>query len=110
MSKAILVIVAASLLFFGQVQGVSAKPEGKPCNHLGSTKIVSGSKYKCKKVKKATKWVFVKKCDTRYYGACVPITTKDLDCSDIGEKVFVKDPDVDPHNLDSDGDGKGCEQ
>ena len=31
----------------------------------------------------------------------------DLDCSDVGRTVWVGD--YDPHNLDGDGDGIGCE-
>jgi hypothetical protein len=47
-------------------------------------------------------------CDSAYSGACIPPPPPDLDCKDISHKNFnVKSPD--PHRLDGDGDGKGCE-
>jgi endonuclease YncB( thermonuclease family) len=41
------------------------------------------------------------------YTPCVPNSATDLDCSDIGHPVKVVGSD--PYNLDSDGDGSGCE-
>jgi hypothetical protein len=46
-------------------------------------------------------------CDPNYQGACVPPAPPDLDCSDIGTTVRVVGSD--PHRLDADGDGYGCE-
>jgi micrococcal nuclease len=47
-------------------------------------------------------------CDSAYSGVCIPSPPPDLDCKDIPHKNFnVKSPD--PHRLDGDGDGKGCE-
>jgi micrococcal nuclease len=46
-------------------------------------------------------------CDPNYAGACVPLTSSDLDCVDIGRPVAVVRSD--PHRLDGDGDGRGCE-
>ncbi len=46
-------------------------------------------------------------CDPNYSGACVPLTSTDLDCADIGRPVRVVA--ADPHRLDGDGDGWGCE-
>lgn len=47
---------------------------------------------------------------------CIPPPPPDLDCDDIGKAVVVvydlnsaNDADNDPHKLDSDGDGVGCE-
>ncbi len=41
------------------------------------------------------------------YSPCVPTYPPDLNCADIGEKVEVTGDD--PHGLDRDGDGVGCE-
>ena len=46
-------------------------------------------------------------CDASYPGTCIPSPPPDLDCADIGRKVQVRPPD--PHRLDGDGDGWGCE-
>jgi micrococcal nuclease len=46
-------------------------------------------------------------CDPNYAGACVPLSSSDLDCADIGRPVAVVRSD--PHRLDGDGDGRGCE-
>lgn len=46
-------------------------------------------------------------CDPGYEGACVPPFPPDLDCADIGTSVRVLGSD--PHGLDGDGDGFGCE-
>lgn len=45
-------------------------------------------------------------CDPNYSG-CVPPYPPDLDCSEIGSSVAVYGSD--PHGLDADGDGSGCE-
>lgn len=47
------------------------------------------------------------KCDPNYGGTCVPLSSRDLDCSDLQGSVTVKGADV--HNFDRDGDGFGCE-
>ncbi len=41
------------------------------------------------------------------YSPCVPKYPPDLNCADIGQKVEVTGSD--PHGLDRDGDGVGCE-
>ncbi len=46
-------------------------------------------------------------CDPNYSGACVPPYPPDVDCGDIGQPVQVVGSD--PHGLDRDGDGAGCE-
>ena len=46
-------------------------------------------------------------CDPNYSGACVPRYPPDVDCADIGRPVRVVGSD--PHRLDGDGDGHGCE-
>ena len=46
-------------------------------------------------------------CDPNYAGACVPLTSSDLDCADVGGPVRVVG--ADRHRLDGDGDGRGCE-
>jgi micrococcal nuclease len=46
-------------------------------------------------------------CDPSYPDACIPSPPPDLDCAEIGRKVRVVLPD--PHRLDGDGDGWGCE-
>jgi endonuclease YncB( thermonuclease family) len=43
------------------------------------------------------------------YSPCVPPPPPDLNCPDIGHLVFVNHAYGDPHGLDSDGDGRGCE-
>ncbi len=48
-----------------------------------------------------------KGCDTGYSGACVPQYPPDVDCGDVGSRVSVGGSD--PHGLDRDGDGVGCE-
>ena len=48
------------------------------------------------------------KCDDSYPDFCIPQSPPDLNCEDIQEKKFtVLSPD--PHGLDGDGDGIGCE-
>jgi resuscitation-promoting factor RpfB len=48
------------------------------------------------------------KCDTNYTGGCVPIVSYDLDCVDIGFRVYVVG--YDKHGFDgNDNDGIGCE-
>jgi hypothetical protein len=39
----------------------------------------------------------------------LPPPPPDLDCADIGQEVLVDHAYGDPHNLDADGDGRGCE-
>jgi endonuclease YncB( thermonuclease family) len=46
-------------------------------------------------------------CDPNYAGACVPIVSGDLNCSDIRHKVRVVGKDH--YHLDGDHDGWGCE-
>lgn len=46
-------------------------------------------------------------CDPNYAGACVPVTDRDLDCSDIRQEVRVIG--TDRHRFDADGNGWGCE-
>lgn len=46
-------------------------------------------------------------CDPNYEGACVPLVDYDLDCADVDGPVYVIGDD--PHGLDGDGDGVGCE-
>ena len=47
-------------------------------------------------------------CDSAYSGVCIPSPPPDSDCKDIPHKNFnVKSPD--PHQLDGDADGRGCE-
>lgn len=47
-------------------------------------------------------------CDPSYPTLCIPPNSPDLDCPDIGAKNFpVLSPD--PHRLDRDKDGVGCE-
>jgi micrococcal nuclease len=51
-------------------------------------------------------------CDPSYAGACVPPSPPDLDCADLralGLDLPVRVSDSDPHRLDGDGDGLGCE-
>ncbi|HWO16685.1 MAG TPA: hypothetical protein VNM89_08240 [Solirubrobacterales bacterium] len=45
-------------------------------------------------------------CDPNYSG-CVPAYPPDVDCADVGGSVSVYGSD--PHGLDADGDGVGCE-
>jgi endonuclease YncB( thermonuclease family) len=51
------------------------------------------------------------KCDPNYVG-CIPVSTSDLDCTDI--KLLglapVKVIGIDVHRLDRDGDGIGCDK
>jgi micrococcal nuclease len=46
-------------------------------------------------------------CDPSYRGRCVPSPPPDLDCAQVGGPVAVVGSD--PHRLDGDGDGVGCE-
>jgi micrococcal nuclease len=50
-------------------------------------------------------------CDPSYTGACVPPYPPDLDCADLRERGLapVRSIGSDPHRLDGDGDGIGCE-
>jgi micrococcal nuclease len=47
------------------------------------------------------------RCDPSYPDVCIPPPPPDLDCADVGRKVRVAG--ADPHRLDGDGDGWGCE-
>jgi len=51
-------------------------------------------------------------CHPAYASPCLPIVS-DLDCGDIGQVVFLRDPANDPYRLDGRGnkvgDGVGCE-
>jgi micrococcal nuclease len=51
------------------------------------------------------------KCDPNYAGGCVPLYPPDLDCADIRALGIapVRVVGSDPHRLDGDGDGIGCE-
>ncbi len=46
-------------------------------------------------------------CDPNYTGGCVPVVSYDLDCKDIGFRVYVVGTDI--HRFDRDRDGVGCE-
>ncbi len=46
-------------------------------------------------------------CDPNYT-PCIPTHPPDLDCGDLGHPITVAGP-ADPHQLDADGDGIGCE-
>jgi micrococcal nuclease len=51
-------------------------------------------------------------CDPSYVGACIPPPPPDLDCSDLrarGIPLPVRVVGPDPHHLDGDHDGLGCE-
>lgn len=48
------------------------------------------------------------KCDPNYSGSCVPVYPPDVDCADVRTPVRVIGSD--PHRLDGDNDGIGCEQ
>jgi micrococcal nuclease len=50
-------------------------------------------------------------CDPNYAGGCVPPYPPDLDCRDIRARGVapVRVVGSDPHRLDGDGDGLGCE-
>jgi endonuclease YncB( thermonuclease family) len=50
-------------------------------------------------------------CDPNYAGGCVPPYPPDLDCADIRAMGIapVRVIGTDPHHLDGDGDGLGCE-
>ena len=51
------------------------------------------------------------RCDPNYAGGCVPPYPPDLDCADIRALGIapVRVVGSDPHRLDGDGDGLGCE-
>jgi hypothetical protein len=56
----------------------------------------------------ADEWPIERVCDENYSGACVPVSTIDLQCWDIAyRQVNVIGKDV--HNFDGDGNGLGCE-
>lgn len=50
-------------------------------------------------------------CDPNYTGGCVPPYPPDLDCADVRALGLapVRSVGSDPHRLDGDGDGWGCE-
>ena len=51
-------------------------------------------------------------CDPNYAGACIPPYPPDLDCSDLSDLGIALPVSVvgsDPHDLDPDGDGFGCD-
>ncbi len=48
-------------------------------------------------------------CHPAYVGGCIPPGPPDLDCGDIRRKIQVDHAYGDPHRLDADSDGWGCE-
>jgi micrococcal nuclease len=48
-------------------------------------------------------------CHPAYPDDCIPPAPPDLDCPDIGRRVRVDHAHGDPHGLDADRDGWGCE-
>jgi micrococcal nuclease len=50
-------------------------------------------------------------CDPNYAGACVPVYPPDVDCPELRAQGLapVRVVGSDPHRLDGDGDGLGCE-
>jgi micrococcal nuclease len=61
---------------------------------------------------KTTPVPLVPACDPNYAGACVPPSPPDLDCRELralGLDLPVRVVGSDPHRLDGDGDGLGCE-
>ena len=49
-------------------------------------------------------------CDPADPDECLPSPPPDLDCADIGHRVTVDHGHGDPHRLDADGDGTGCDR
>jgi hypothetical protein len=49
-------------------------------------------------------------CDPAYPDDCLPSPPPDLDCADVGHRVRVDHSYGDPHRLDADGDGIGCDR
>ena len=47
------------------------------------------------------------RCDPHYAGACVPLSSSDIDCDQVPGPVRVVG--ADPYHLDGDGDGRACE-
>ena len=47
------------------------------------------------------------RCDPHYVGACVPLSSSDVDCDQVPGPVRVVG--ADPDHLDGDGDGRACE-
>lgn len=48
-------------------------------------------------------------CDPNYAGACIPVSSADLDCGEIPFRNFTV-VGADPHNFDVDHDGIACEE
>ena len=48
-------------------------------------------------------------CHPGYPDVCIPPSPPDLDCGDVGRRVRVDHAAGDPHRLDADGDGWGCQ-
>jgi Flp pilus assembly pilin Flp len=88
---AVAVILVLSLLFVGsRIGGVLGRAGDAPSSAPLKPPVVS--------------------CDPNYGGACVPMYPPDVDCSDlralgIGQVTVL---DSDPHKLDPDEDGVGC--
>jgi hypothetical protein len=49
-------------------------------------------------------------CHPAYPDDCLPSPPPDLDCADIGHRVTVDHSNGDPHRLDADRDGYGCDR
>src|SRR4029453_750535 len=49
-------------------------------------------------------------CDPAYPDDCLPSSPPDLDCADVGHRVTVDHSYGDPHRLDADRDGIGCDR
>ena len=49
-------------------------------------------------------------CDPAYPDDCLPSPTLDLDCAQVGHRMRVDHSYGDPHRLDADRDGIGCDR
>jgi micrococcal nuclease len=71
--------------------GGTDTPAGTPAPLVGSASSSDGSA-----------------CDANYSGACIPVSSTDLDCADAGARNFQV-VGADPHGFDGNHDGVACE-
>ncbi|MFN8591410.1 MAG: hypothetical protein U0031_08120 [Thermomicrobiales bacterium] len=80
--------------------------DGVGCASLGGSSSTSSSS-------SSTSSSDVEDCDPSYPDVCLPPPPPDLNCIDIGEPINVihnaTRGATDPHKLDPDGNGRGCE-
>lgn len=90
------------------VDSVTAEPVCDPCLLLFATSAALEAAAPVKAAETVDPAPAESACDPSYVGVCIPAPTPDLDCGDVPYRGF-RVVGADPHRLDRDKDGLGCE-